>query len=1110
MNKKNKLIILGTLLILLTIPLLSILLFNSQIHIQKESRTNNFNLENLNLEQTSSNNILEDKTNQNTESTYKGGNGGGSGGGSSSSNTNSNQENNQNQDSNQNQNEEQIENQEHSGWIAFSSSAALLQKQYELFNENQEGNTINLVSQAQKDKAYQTYKSQLIAENNNIEEEINSFIKQLRIENKESRERISTPAVKAHTSLTINMFVLEITDKEAKALQENSKFSQLSFSPNAKMEEEEINQEEIQSQLQELTEIQTNTQTSEKTKLSTNEDLQGQNLAVGMEYGLTGQGIKIGLLGNGVDFTHKDFGCSLIMTLDSDSGDDKYNAGTTYISDTLRQNLSSYSDYCSDANTLVEYYATNHIGENVLNRTYNCTSGCSAGKCLETGPGISLNFNPYTAIFNNCTNKFLGGRIPITQNPSYVCNPSNPANQKYCSPYDIYSSGWTTTYASIISGKLDNNNNSQYDEGDYFGVAPDSKLYVTIDYYISEWILSTEEMMDPNHDGNISDKMDIIYSSLSIIPSSSTNLTYIHNMMDNVVNSGVIYTSLGSSAGPGLMTIRYPGAHDRAIAIGGVDRNITKWISDNNGAYGQGRGPARFYPDGSEYIAKPDLVSYGNVFSALRQSNDNHTYRFGVSTGASITTGIIALLKQKTPNINEAKARELLVTTTDNSIGNNFFTFGYGLMNITKVLTYSGDYSEFDYTSKIRGPNYALWNGTTNPCPYMSGTCPATEVPYYNITGVIDSPNFKNYTIEIAKVRNFYSNYNISSPDFKYDSRFVNYTKIYESSSLPSDQYLATNLPIPSVNGFYILKLTINHNDGTKTEKYNAIENWKGVPQIEIISPLNNSIKGSNLVNLSIIVREEPWVLDYGSLTIRYNLNGGPDTTMSCTNSYYVQTCNASNVQLVNGTNNITFWARNAVGKRNDVTINVKVINSSTLGYERNGIIWAKQDESGKYTWEEAISACENKTVEGIRGWRLPTIAEIGDGRDDCWDSHTCSDNETTGICKGSQADALIPDFALNDWYWSSTPMERANEYKCVAGFGTGWEVVPNPKPRVGWLYWMDNEHTIIAKERVRCVLDISKKLSPVQIEKPIEIEPIEMPMKEIKPVEEQMIILDI
>jgi len=52
--------------------------------------------------------------------------------------------------------------------------------------------------------------------------------------------------------------------------------------------------------------------------------------------------------------------------------------------------------------------------------------------------------------------------------------------------------------------------------------------------------------------------------------------------------------------------------------------------------------------------------------------------------------------------------------------------------------------------------------------------------------------------------------------------------------------------------------------------------------------------------------------------------------------------------------------------------------------------------------------------------------------------------------------------------------MELANDYKCVVGFGTGFEVVPNPRPRVGWLYWADMNHTILYEGKVRCVIEKS------------------------------------
>jgi len=83
----------------------------------------------------------------------------------------------------------------------------------------------------------------------------------------------------------------------------------------------------------------------------------------------------------------------------------------------------------------------------------------------------------------------------------------------------------------------------------------------------------------------------------------------------------------------------------------------------------------------------------------------------------------------------------------------------------------------------------------------------------------------------------------------------------------------------------------------------------------------------------------------------------------------------------------------------------------------------------GETTLGAALAAVDSLVIEGVAGWRLPSIDRNGDGfAADCKGEavDTCStDNELSFMLnvRGVSAEDPAPfDDVANDWYWSASP----------------------------------------------------------------------------------------
>ena len=296
---------------------------------------------------------------------------------------------------------------------------------------------------------------------------------------------------------------------------------------------------------------------------------------------------------------------------------------------------------------------------------------------------ISNNFNIYCHDYNSSkdypvfeggfTNKVIGGYDFINEDND---------------PMDDHGHG--THVAATAAGN-----------GVLKGVAPDAKIYAykVLDSggsgSIGSVIAGIERAVDPNQDGNFSDRVDIISMSLGG-PGHPDD--FMSQTVDNVVEAGVVAVIAAGNDGPGEETIGSPGTARKAITVGASDKSgeIAEFSS---------RGPVIWEKNGVNFLIKPDVLApgvnicaaqalqdtiweiYNNYFDEdVHCLDEEHINISGTSMATPHVAGVVALLKQKNPDWTPQEIKDTLKGTSDPISGKNSKEQGFGIINIFKAV----------------------------------------------------------------------------------------------------------------------------------------------------------------------------------------------------------------------------------------------------------------------------------------------------------------------------------------------------------------------------------------------------------------------------------------
>ena len=309
------------------------------------------------------------------------------------------------------------------------------------------------------------------------------------------------------------------------------------------------------------------------------------------------------------------------------------------------------------------------------------------------------------------------------------------------------------------------------------GVAPDAEIYAykVLNNYGSGWystiIAGIERSVDPNNDGNYSDRVDVLNLSLGGWGNPDDPLS---TAVDTAVDAGVVAVVAAGNSGPGEMTIGTPGAARNAITVGATDKS-------NKIATFSSRGPIIW--SGRKLLAKPDVVApgvsicaaeYDGAWSNYRCLDNKHIAISGTSMATPHVAGVAALIKQKNPTWTPLDIKMALRNTALNlSLPTN--TQGYGRIRALNAVFLAKEPCNAQMREPLKESNFVFFiNGIANCNGY-----------------------FSNWTLEYG---------------LGYEPK--QWTLVTKSST-PANGFLANWNASTVPDGIYSLRLTVYGNDGS-------------------------------------------------------------------------------------------------------------------------------------------------------------------------------------------------------------------------------------------------------------------------------------------------------
>ncbi len=132
-------------------------------------------------------------------------------------------------------------------------------------------------------------------------------------------------------------------------------------------------------------------------------------------------------------------------------------------------------------------------------------------------------------------------------------------------------------------------------------------------------------------------------------------------------------------------------------------------------------------------------------------------------------------------------------------------------------------------------------------------------------------------------------------------------------------------------------------------------------------------------------------------------------------------------------------------------------ISGDTWTDSSSGLTWQVDSSSNSFTWGEAITFCEDLSIDGQDDWRLPTISELRsllrgcdttelggscNVTDGCTEYDCCNDPcNGCGFWEGPASDGAYWPEGMSGWigcYWSSSLVEDNNDRAWLVCFDFG------------------------------------------------------------------------
>ena len=457
------------------------------------------------------------------------------------------------------------------------------------------------------------------------------------------------------------------------------------------------------------------------------QDAQGNDCVESGGECLTGKGQTIAVLDTGVDYTHPDLGgcfgdeddafssgyeraaiictsspciadASRIGSRDSIEGKSELNSPNTvdgcqdgkygkYLEDESVESISvvqsGSGEFIAGGNVAVSVEAFCYDEENVVHIEYKSgdrdfeivrSFRCSYGEAIET---FSHSFNldsvegyhvirGFITYINDFDMTCGAGNYDDADDVVLLIGREQPVEKKECKVIGGYDfsdndddpmdyAGHGTHVAATAAGN-----------GVLRGVAPDAEILaykVFPEAYDSVIIAAIERAIDPNNDGDFSDRADVISMSLGGDGNPDDPMS---RAVDAVTEVGSVVVVAAGNSGPDTETIGSPGVARKVITVGAIDKS-------NNLAEFSSRGSVL----GKNYgYVKPDVVAPGHLICAARYGSefmgrglcvdDRHVLISGTSMATPMVSGVAALVRQAHPDWSSQDIKRALKSSANN------------------------------------------------------------------------------------------------------------------------------------------------------------------------------------------------------------------------------------------------------------------------------------------------------------------------------------------------------------------------------------------------------------------------------------------------------------
>lgn len=247
--------------------------------------------------------------------------------------------------------------------------------------------------------------------------------------------------------------------------------------------------------------------------------------------------------------------------------------------------------------------------------------------------------------------------------------------------------------------------------GRYKGVAPDAsfvdvKVFNAPNRTSSEIVLRGLDWVVSNME-----RFDIRIASMSIGGAASDGQDALSKAVDVAVDKGLIVVAAAGNNGPKAQTIGSPGAAEKAITVGAVDKKKAIASYSSRGPTKDGRPKPEIVAPGSAITSTVPPSSTSGVGTLLRGQT---TVYYGELTGTSMAaphvSGVVALMLEVNPDLTPFEVKQILVATAQDlgAKGRDNET-GYGFVNAIAATRIAQD------PTLLGSPEFAAILGTLPP-----------------------------------------------------------------------------------------------------------------------------------------------------------------------------------------------------------------------------------------------------------------------------------------------------------------------------------------------------------------------------------------------------------